>query len=412
MISHTRCLLAVIAICLAFSPARGQEGQPGSQVPGAPGSTGPESKYVEMSHSKDRVLKATAERYLNLVKFQEWGGASGKTQMAKYVSHDPDLKQVKLSVAKGTGKDRVVKEFDVEVDKLNKTCQARVKQIDVLQKRLDELSATVAAQGDGTVRPGGPAGPGAAMARERTAHPRNEQGPESASAGPGAPPAGPGAPPQQGAAPTQADPSASEPDPLGFAELPPVSPPAAAPPTGPGQEAPMPPAAGSPAPAPGPGPGPSKAGSSVDRKPWRTNLTAFAANIKAGTDPSGKPLVDWGELRELREMNDILVAQQSPEPPARSPEAESPAAISERLGDMHWQIVVDKVEQAPGGLVVPSFHPVDVPKPIEIRFALDDSEDLQKWGKLPPGATIGVSARLSITEPYKITAKVKLADAK
>src|SRR3954462_12105094 len=123
MKSRTHCLLAVLVMCLASVHARAQEGQPGYHppgAPGAPGATGPENKYVELSHSKDRVIKATAERYLNLVKFQEWGGASGKSQMAKYVSHDSDLKRVKLSVAKGSGKDRVVKEFDVEVDKLNK----------------------------------------------------------------------------------------------------------------------------------------------------------------------------------------------------------------------------------------------------------------------------------------------------
>ena len=149
--SRTHCLLAVFAICLAFRQARGQEGQPGARPPGA-GFRPPPVRIkstVELSHSKDRVIKATAERYLNLVKFQEWGGATGKTQMAKYVSHDPDLKQVKLSVARGSGKDRVVKEFDVEVEKLNKTCQARVKQIDILQKRLDELATTAAAKGDG-----------------------------------------------------------------------------------------------------------------------------------------------------------------------------------------------------------------------------------------------------------------------
>jgi hypothetical protein len=188
-----------------------------------------EKKYVDMSQSKDRVLKATAERYLNLIKFQEWGGASGKTQVAKYVSHDPDLKSVKLSVAHGTGKDRVVKEFDVEVAKLNKVSQARVKQIDTLQKRLDELSAAVDAKGDGTP-PGGAGGP-EAMARGRKASPQNAPGPEAAAAGPDAPPAGPGTAAPAAAPP--ADPSASEPDPLGFAELPPVSPPAAGP--GPGQ---------------------------------------------------------------------------------------------------------------------------------------------------------------------------------
>src|SRR5882757_3570393 len=176
MKSRIHCLHAVFAICLAFSQARGQEGQPGYRPPGAPGATGPENKYVELSHSKDRVIKATAERYLNLVKFQEWGGATGKTQIAKYVSHDPDLKQVKLSVAKGTGKDRVLKEFDVEVEKLNKTCQARIKQIDILQKKLDELATTAAAQGDG-IGGHGAEGPYA--------------GPSAPSPGPEATPAGP-----------------------------------------------------------------------------------------------------------------------------------------------------------------------------------------------------------------------------
>jgi hypothetical protein len=170
----------------------------------------------------------------------------------------------------------------------------------------------------------------------------------------------------------------------------------------------MPPVVSTPASAPGS----SKAGGSGDQKQWKTNLAAFAANIKVGADPNGKPSVDWGELRELREMNDIFVAQQSPEPPARSPEAESPAGISERIGDVHWQIVLDKVEDAPGGLVIPSFHPVDLAKPVEIRFVLDETDDAQKWAKLPPGAPVAVTARLSMTEPYKITAKVKLAGAK
>src|SRR5215213_8137332 len=219
---RTHLLLAVFATCLVFCQARAQEGQPGYHPPGAPGATGPENKYVELSHSKDRVIKATAERYLSLIKFQEWGGASGKTQIAKYVSHDPDLKQVKLSIARGTGKDRVLKEFDVEVAKLNKTSQARVKQIDVLQKRLDELANTAAAQGDGAARPGGPEGPGGPMARERVANSPEGHGPEGASAGPGAPPPHPEASAQ--AAPPEVDPSELEPDPIGFAELPPVAP--------------------------------------------------------------------------------------------------------------------------------------------------------------------------------------------
>jgi hypothetical protein len=202
------------------------------------------------------------------------------------------------------------------------------------------------------------------------------------------------------------DPSASEPDPLGFAELPPLTPTAATA---------LPPGIAVPPTDPTPGsatPAPGKAGISVDRKQWKTNFAAFTANISVAADPTGKPLVNWGELRELGEINDIVVGQKSPEPPARSPEAESPAALSEKIGDLHWQLVVDKVEEAPGGLGVVSFHPVDLPKPLEFHAVLDETEDLQKWVKLKPGAAVAVSARLSITEPYKITAKVKLADAK
>src|SRR3954447_8272957 len=111
MTSRTQRLLVVLVVCLGSAQARAQEGQPGPHPPGTPGASEPENKYVELSHSKDRVIKATAERYLNLVKFQEWGPATGKPVVAKYISHDPDLTKVKLSVSRGTGKDRVLKEF-------------------------------------------------------------------------------------------------------------------------------------------------------------------------------------------------------------------------------------------------------------------------------------------------------------
>ncbi len=207
---RTLCLLAVVGNLVAIGAASAQEGPPGTR-PGAPGAaavSGPEKRYVDMSHSKDRVLKATAERYLALIKFQEWTGASGKSQIAKYVSHDPDLSRVKLSISSGTGKERITKEVDVELVKLNKVCQARVKQIDVLQKRLEELAAEATAKGETF-----------ASAEE----PGTAAGPEAVAAGPEGDAAAPGAPPQ--AAPVE-DPSESEPDPLGFAELPPVEPPA------------------------------------------------------------------------------------------------------------------------------------------------------------------------------------------
>src|SRR5262249_22255965 len=149
-----------------------------------------------------------------------------------------------------------------------------------------------------------------------------------------------------------------------------------------------------------------------DPNKWKMDFASFVANIKVTTDPTGKQVVDWGNMKEVREMNDILLAQQSPESPARSPEAESPAAISERLGDLHWQVVVDRVDDAPGGLVVPSFHPVEVPQPVDLKVTLDETDDMQKWAKIPPNSSVKVLARLSMRAPYQILAKVKLAEAK
>lgn len=238
---RTGCLLMVFSVCVAARQAPGQEAQPPS-APGTAGAkdaaaSGPEKKYEELTHSKDSKVKGTAERYLNLVRFQEWGGATGKTQMAKYVSHDPGLKQVRLSVARGTGKDRVVKDFDVEVDKLNKTCQARVKQIDVLQKKLDEMLANGADKPEALAGQPGSEGPGGAT-NNRYARNRRGAGAEGSAREHMAAAAGPeaAAPAANVAAPQttspESDPSASEPDPIGFAELPPVTPPGPA--VGPG----------------------------------------------------------------------------------------------------------------------------------------------------------------------------------
>jgi len=102
-------------------------------------------RYLDMRQSEDRNIQRFAERYYNLVKLQAWTSENNKSTVhAKYVSHDPDLKSVTLSVVKGSGATRVVREVAVPVDRLNKTCQSRVRQIATLQMRLDELAAEAA----------------------------------------------------------------------------------------------------------------------------------------------------------------------------------------------------------------------------------------------------------------------------
>ncbi len=162
MISRAHYLIVSIGISLAIGQARAQEAPRGSLPTGSPATAGPEEKYADLTHSKDPKTKGLAERYLNLLKYQEWGTASGKIIVAKYVSHDPDLRHVKLAVPRGIGKDRTVKEYNVDVEILNKISQARVKQIDTLQKKLDELAVSDK-QGDAGIQ----AGPGGPMRDER-----------------------------------------------------------------------------------------------------------------------------------------------------------------------------------------------------------------------------------------------------
>jgi hypothetical protein len=214
-------LVAAIATTLSAQPP--QPGQPNESTKEPP--LGVEKMYWELTKSDNATTRTLADRYVNLVKVQEWSDLSGKFKaVAHYVKHEPNLSMVTIAIMKGTGADRTADEKTVPVDKLSKTCQARVKQIDLVQKKLKEVAAK------------GPNGaPGMPMADEHGADP-NTKGPD---AGPGAPPA---------AAP---DPSASEPDPLGFAEVQLTPPPGpASGPAGPGGVGPSTPDAGPGAPPP------------------------------------------------------------------------------------------------------------------------------------------------------------------
>ncbi len=168
--------------------------------------------YFDLTRSEDRSTRNFAERYINLVKSQEWSDLTGKyTVVAHYVRHDPNLTTVTIGIMKGHGDQRTAEEKTVPVDKLSKTCQSRVRQIDTLQKRLQEMVSKTGATGAPGAAPGNPGSP---MMDERGAEP------------------GAGPPLPAAEAP---DPSASDPDPLGFAEIQfeAVPPPGSIPPAGP-----------------------------------------------------------------------------------------------------------------------------------------------------------------------------------
>ncbi len=101
--------------------------------------TDAERNWREVRGSDDVKTKRMAERWYGAIKLQEWGDASGKFKTtAKYVEHDPNMAWVKLRVIQGVGDTRVVKDVTIPLDKLSKSCQARVRTIGVLSEKVAE----------------------------------------------------------------------------------------------------------------------------------------------------------------------------------------------------------------------------------------------------------------------------------
>lgn len=101
--------------------------------------TDAERDWKAVRSSDDVRTKIMAERWFNAIRQQEWSDASGKFRVsAKYVDHDPNLKWVKLRTIRGTGKERQVKDVKIPLEKLSKSCQARVRTISVLAEKIAE----------------------------------------------------------------------------------------------------------------------------------------------------------------------------------------------------------------------------------------------------------------------------------
>ncbi len=204
---HWQLAICSIVLLLA-SAARAQQGSDTKKDEPPP--AGVDKYYWDLAKSDDRVLRSMVERYVGLVKIREWSDLSGKSKIiAHYVKHDPQLTTVTLRIMRGKGAERTSDEKTVPVEKLSKDCQSRVKQIDIAQKKIKEMAAKLAKDGNTTIPAAPGENPGAPMADERGAEP-GAAGPRP---GPGAPAAA------TTPAASEPDPSALEPDPLGFAEV-------------------------------------------------------------------------------------------------------------------------------------------------------------------------------------------------
>jgi hypothetical protein len=396
-------LFAGLACVVFAGPSAAQPAAPASETP-----SGRETTYAEMRNSEDRTTQRFADRYYNLIRLQEWSNEKGTSKvMAKYVAHDPELKWVKLATVKGSGANRVVREVTVDVAKLNRACQSRVRQISVIQLKLDELaaaqpegSATGAAEGSGEYGESG-----RMMASERG---RGRYGYDSAT---GETPASEGAAtvPDGGGESSAEDavaepPSgADDPDPLGFGEL--ANEPPLEAPTGFGVE-------------PGTADVPSagygrynqqalaQAGDPVDKSKWASDFAAFQANFTNEFNERGVPNLGWGELADLREMNEAAEAHvvDSTADPTRQKANE----IADRMGEVHWQLEYEAVVESPTGGQEVKFRLPELPPPLHIQFLIDERDDPQRWTALTPGTPIKLIGRVLILEPNVITVRVRL----
>lgn len=394
--NRCRCLACVFALGMV-----GMVGIAFAQEPAPASGSGAdvEKAFTDLRDSENRTTQRFAERYLNLVRQQEWSNDSGSSKvLAKYLSHDPNLKWVKLGVVRGTGKDKSTREVTVPIDKLNKTCQSRVKQIATLQAKLAELQA--AERESGTV--GGEVGEYGGERGE--AAPRERRGGYSGYDAPGseaAPSEQPTEPPAAG--PTTGDTGANDPDPLGFGEL--------------ANEPPLE-ASGDYGGVPSGAAGTSGAGLSVygggearvtpyDRSQWSTSYNGFHANFTSTASDGGVASIDWGSLADLREMNDAAAehVRNSAADPYRSKISE----IAERLGEVRWQgmFMGAEPQEAGGAVIRLNYQPL--PEPLTIRFIADESE-ASRFSEVQRGQIVEFVGRFDIRTPNEIRVLIRLAN--
>lgn len=384
---HLCCLVAAIIPLVCGGVSQAQEDVPGGESARSSGNV-----YDDLRDSDDRVTQLMAERYHNLVKLQEWSDLTGKfTTSARYVGHDPDMKWVKLASVKGSGKTRVVKEVTVPVAKLSKTCQSRVRQIALIQTKLDVLGAAEPAAGEAGTPPF--ADSGAPMTDERGVEPGREFGnvaevvadavertPREAARinVPASPPAG-----------------RNDPDPLGFGELPAdpapigapfnVVQPAGAPRNQAAPAAPAPPAV------------------QVDQSNWQTSYDAFRANFTITQDERGQPQINWGELQSLQQIG----AAAANAPAGEQANADG-SASADQLGEVRWEATFQGMRPAdPYVLILLDAQPLPPPLQIEFRLEQRDRATAAEWPQFSRGDRVSFTGRLAMVGPTSIAVYVR-----
>ncbi|HEY2413625.1 MAG TPA: hypothetical protein VGI40_15350 [Pirellulaceae bacterium] len=364
----------------------------------APTVTPAEKSYLELRNSKDTKNQLLAQRWHGLVQRQEWADATGKFQStAEYLEQDEKQGTVKLRVFKGSGKDQVVTDRTISVDKLSKECQARVKQIGFLAAKVDEAEKAdaekAAAAKDGQGSMGGMSGPAGersapgdrmpgtnksarpegkdrskktAAEKEHEEHAatdasglqRGPQGAESAAL-PAAPPSLPvvAATEAESRSAAMHEPSASSTD-------------GAATTRAPKADASAEPHSVQPANLP-------------DQKPWRTSFDSFRGNLTATRTGDGWQL-GWGELAELESA--MAIAN---DPRAHSVPGAAPSF--DYVGEVAWEVPLS--QQPDENTDWSKALGLKLPEPFKIICKLDEERGPGDWHRFFPGDSVNFIGR-------------------
>jgi hypothetical protein len=345
--------------------------------------TDAEKSYLAVRNSKDPKTQLLAERWYKLIELREWSDASGKFKAsAKYVEQDEKRGTVKLRVVKGTGKDQVVTDKTVVVDKLSKECQSRVKQIAFLTDKVDEAGKAEAEKAtkpkEGADAMMGPPAPQA----ERSAHspreshsrpsPKDRKVEANGDVTPKADPAGETQAPQTAAAADAASPASAA-----IPPLPGV--------TGPGADAReiVPPtAAASPSATvsrPHGNPDAVQPANLPDQAPWRTSFDAFRRNLTPTRTENGWQL-NWGELEGLKQAYDQATAVATD---ARGRDLTSATGSLDSLGEFTWEgaLTQQPDEQTDWSKALG----LTLPEPFRLICQLDSERGPGNWRRFFPG---------------------------
>lgn len=379
----------------------------GAYAAGEELTTSAERDWKAIRNSDDVRTKLMAERWYNAVRQQEWSDASGKFKVsAKYLEHDPNLAWVKLRVIRGTGKERVVKDVQISLDKLSKSCQARVRTISVLAEKVAEAKEEEAKKvseeeenGDAAGgRDGGTRGERSLEQGEIPEDPRGERG-----EGRGEFDAGlAGMDPREVVA--QSEPSPGDRGRGGGFEQPPVvtndGPPLPALVPGlPSADAATTPSAAAPI-------AEVLAVEDAGDDAWRTNYEAFRANIKVQQSGREIYLFEWGPMTAFQvayETNKRWEEYGSVGPEALAEISASLAAI----GEVQWETTLQQDPPQDGDWTAALGLP-PLPAPWEFSYVLDTKNDPGPWQQLKVGDHVRFTGRFeAFDETYGIVVAIR-----